>query len=525
MEWMPPEGPDNRAEVDQGRATAERWGATVRELGRIMDALEARVPDLKLAPLPEKKIKELAESMAMLAKERIPEAEQDTPAARRECDPAHHRRRLRARASTARQAIASLLGTIGQGSAPYADAHTLARWKERQEAAKAFGEAHQVEWDGGSVSLWDVMETSRKARISALYSKMKGVDSLATKRGLMPTFITMTLPPKFHPNPGHGLPYGGAGMMDAPTPQETDAALASLWRRLRARASKSKINLIGPRVTEPHKDGCPHLHALLYPRSKEEAAALDKHMRALCPEPVPGRRIASQMVEIDREKSAPATYIMKYVLKALPAWEAEDNGSSPNIRRIAAWASERRLRRFAWVGIHGLGMPWQRILNIDPESHEIGDAPKPIFDAWMAMQAKDWGAALEHLGAVRGDGRERPRIIYADAENKYGETIKKPVSIAYGEDWTIPIKKTATTIGQRTTPHPDMVRDAMRALSDPWADWSDVGEVTLTVSDPRGPAIGGCDGEAGGRTGPPPAQVQTFTPRYRVGDIEILVME
>lgn len=522
------------------RAAWEAWGTTARHLRAILTALDARVPDLKLAAVPEKVIREMADRLAADAREAIPEEDRTTPDARRACCPLHHRRRLRARASTARQALASLLGTIGANGQPYADADTLARWRERQEAARAFGEANEVRCaDGTAILLWDVMETSRKARIAALYAKMKGLDDLAHRRGMIGCFLTITLPPKHHPNPRHGRPYAGLPLEDVPTPQETDRALATLWQRLRARWAKAGLDPVGMVVREPHQDGCPHAHPLLYVENREQVAILDQHLRAMCPDPVKGRRVASKLVMIDRTKCSASSYIMKYLLKAMPAWEdaarladGQDRDGDPDhlmhIQGVAAWASERRLRRFSWIGMHGLNTIWQRIHGMSEERGDFDEdePPEGITRAWLAMRDQQWADALEHLGAIRADKRERPRLAYEEVENRYGEKVRRPVAITHGEHWRIPLRRGTCTIGEATagTMAPERMRltwiDPQEAYPPTNEEW-----VTVNVSCPRGLAVGGCDGEAGGRTGPPPPQVQTFTVKYRVGDTEILVAD
>lgn len=356
----------NQAAREEGQRLAVRWRPVLDELEAILDALEARVPDVWLASISEEGLRAAAAAAAQLGMMTTPAHEMDTPEARRARCPMHHRRALRRRAATARQHVAALLGTVGQGAAPYADAYAVACWRERQAAAKAFGLTHLATFeDGRQIPLWDLMETSRKSRLAALYAQMLGLDDLAERRGLVPLFLTMTLPPDHHPNPRHGRPYGGLDWDEAPSPSDTDAALQGAWARFRARLAADGISPLGPRVIEPYQDGCPHLHGLLFVKDETEATTLDRHLMAVCPEPVEVHRIASKMERIDRRRAKPSTYIMKYITATLPAPEkaAEladgivrdgDPDKLAHFAEVAAWGSERRLRRFAWCGLHGL---------------------------------------------------------------------------------------------------------------------------------------------------------------------------
>lgn len=417
----------NRDTWKAGQRHAERWRPAFDILAAMLDAMDARIPDAWLSAISEADLKAAAEVAAHLGLLTTPADKMDTPAARRARCPMHHRRALRRRGATARQHLAALLGTVGAGGAPYADAYAVSCWRERQEAAAFFGMNRILLFaDGTQVPMWDVMESSRKARIATLYVQMLAVDDLARRRSMVPVFITMTLPPRQHPNPGHGLPYDGLDWMDAPAPAETDAALAGQWARFRARLSADGVPLLGPRVIEPHKDGCPHLHALLYVQSMNQADLMDEHLQAVCPEPVAGKRIASKLEYIDRKKGSAATYIMKYLIKCLPAHEEaaeqadgtitgdDDPDHLAHHAEVQAWGSERRLRRFAWLGLHGMRTVWQRVRNMTGD--EADAAPDSVGKAHAAMKAGEWGNALEALEAMHAFMDTRmPRKAVADA--------------------------------------------------------------------------------------------------------------
>ena len=511
---MPEREIANRTRWEAGQWHAERWRPVLDVLAAMLDAVNVRVPDAWLSAISEAELKAAAEVAAHLGLLTTPAGDMDTPDAKRARCPMHHRRALRRRAGRARQHLAALLGTIGAGGAPYADHYAVACWRERQAAAEAFGLARVLLFeDGLQVPLWDVMEASRKARLAALYAQTLGLDELAQRRGLLPVFVTMTLPPQHHPNPRHGLPYAGMDWEDAPSPEDTDATLADLWSRFRARLAADGIGLLGLRVVEPHQDGCPHLHALLYTQDEQEAGRMDQHLQALCPEPVEGKRIASKLVRIDRNKASPASYVMKYLLKCLPAHEDAAKHADGVIHdgdpdhlahhaEVSAWASERRLRRFAWLGLHGIRTTWQRIRAMTDD--EIADAPEAVREAALAMRAGAWADALEAMGAIRADGRERVRLTYATRQNGYGEDVKRPDGLALG-DWNIPLRRRTCRITRPQapphdrTPPPAQEQDSNKGF-------------TVTVSCPRAGANGGTDSSGPGRTGPPNAAHQGGTP-------------
>jgi hypothetical protein len=271
---------------------------------------------------------------------------------------------------------------------------------------------------------------------------------------MTPIFLTLTLPPEWHPGPA----VGSRTWTPNRAPHLADAALRRVWARFRALLADRDIATLGLRVWEPHRDGCPHAHALLYVEPGQ-VKAVDDALQSVCPEPVPPpldgegkpRRVASQMVVVDRERATPATYIAKYILKtcagapdAAERKGAEGEGDDiddqlAHYERHRATASERGWRRFGWLGVHGVQRVWQRLLTMEelPE-----DAPARVRMAWYALKDGRWADALEALGAV-GPRSQGVRLGYAEDEEhvdrETGEVTQRPLLTAYGEPARKPV--------------------------------------------------------------------------------------
>jgi hypothetical protein len=77
--------------------------------------------------------------------------------------------------------------------------------------------------------------------------------------------LTMTLPPEYHRNPDHG----GRSWNPALSPVRGAAELQDRWHRMLARARKAGV--LGLSTLEPHRDGAPHRHAMVWLRPEHQA--------------------------------------------------------------------------------------------------------------------------------------------------------------------------------------------------------------------------------------------------------------
>jgi hypothetical protein len=346
-----------------------------------------------------------------------------TSTERRLCCPKHWRRALRRRAAAARQYWCSVLQLAGgpeeQGNPSFCDDYTLERWMERQTRAEEYGKLKVwVSDQGDRVLMADVMKASQVGALNRLYILCVGHEELARRAGLVPIFITVTLPSAYHPNPKEGAPRPGLDL--SADPKAADRALGALWDSLRWRLKGLHIEKLGLRVVEAHDYGCPHLHALLYVRP-EDVDAVDDVLQAIRPEPVAGKRIATKLIRIDQTRARAVSYIMKYIVKslnlspeaalrergldaaarqdlrnadhieivaALHRAEPEDDPFAHddhlvNFNRVRAWASERNIRRYSLLGTHGVQGIWQRLWT---QRNPMGRAaPRAMRQAWIAM--------------------------------------------------------------------------------------------------------------------------------------------
>lgn len=86
------------------------------------------------------------------------------------------------------------------------------------------------------------------------------------KEDYQAVFFTLTAPSKYHAI--SSLTGEVNQNWNGNSPRQTQQYLNSVWKRVRAQASKYGIKTAGLRVTEPHHDGTPHWHLLLHIATK-----------------------------------------------------------------------------------------------------------------------------------------------------------------------------------------------------------------------------------------------------------------
>lgn len=415
-----------------------------------------------------------------------------TPADREAADARYWRRKIRRQVLDAQAHFDTAL-RLARESSPFASRFTLSAYRERQMRAKAWAKATFVKLpNGDELEMEVIQEASRKARLAQVYATTKAMEALGETYHFVPLFLTLTLPGCFHPRTTFGVTNGSSASNDnwIHGPKSQMEALNGAWRRFRARLAKTSEmrQFYGLKVIEPHKDGTPHMHALLWvPRtySDDNLSSVDlvtRHLQAV----LPGEH-ATKIEEISAEaatakakktgkqvqSAAPSSYVLKYILKSLNVSAAEaaeigmqvaeDVADEEHIfgdgaDRYKAWACARRIRRFDFIGVSGSLRILQRIRTADES--EIDDWPERAQEAWQALQtASELGDvalackkaglageakqarrrqsnffinALSAIGALKLLAEDQDgvlRLHYEDAVTEHGRTIKKATGI------------------------------------------------------------------------------------------------
>ena len=295
--------------------------------------------------------------------------------------------------------------------------------------------------DGGDCltlrSVFDGSTSNPANRRRELMTRLRGMDELADGAGLVADFYTLTLPSKYHAvnHDGSVNPkYNGATVRDG------QMQLRKLWSKFRARAAKQEIFYYGMRVAEPHHDGTPHWHMVLYTLAhhRDTLRGLLREYWLSDDGDEPGaREHRITILACDRTVGTAAGYLAKYISKNIDGHEtgadfeaystdgadyaaggrdgADYGRGSPGptdraayeapppravdakdtAARVLTWAWLHGIRQFQFFGTARVGL-WRELRRIRepvPESQAIEKAR-------LAADAGEWAAFVDAIGGV-----------------------------------------------------------------------------------------------------------------------------
>ncbi|MGL5181186.1 replication endonuclease [Herbaspirillum huttiense] len=288
------------------------------------------------------------------------------------CDPRFWRRRLKVKHARALEHAGMRLGRVSKFAGLYISDESAARYAKQQTRNANWAEATTLEsvQEGGEVCRMTLAEimvktpANRVIRANEVLVRIRGMEDYAHSGGWVGVFVTLTAPSKYHAvlsESGEVNPaYIGTSARDA------QDYLQKVWTRIRAAYGRLGIRPLGMRIAEPHHDGCPHWHLLLFMPSDQEADFSRIMRRYALAEDGQEKGAQENRVKIIRIEASQGTatgYILKYVLKNTGdkklAHKDAGMGLQKNVfgdeelqpgERVQAWASKWSIRQFQAIG-------------------------------------------------------------------------------------------------------------------------------------------------------------------------------
>ncbi|MGL4193210.1 MAG: replication endonuclease [Vibrio sp.] len=311
-----------------------------------------------------------------------------------------------------REHLAIAMGQVSSNASPYASWDCIRDHKEQQKRNWEFIQQCQLideetgeEADMQSMVLKSVSNPA--IRRHELMVRCRGCEDIGNELGLQGLFLTLTTPSKYHNT------YKKGGFIEhwsGASPREAQAYLNNVWQRIRAKLGREEIRWFGVRVAEPHHDGTPHWHLLIWVKPEEVSAVRDifisyataEDRGELHPElekekQKPFRKGAyigpmdyrprCDFGLIDPAKGTATGYIAKYISKNIDGYAMDGDISDETgkpvkemAKNVSAWKSRWAIRQYQFFG----GAP----VTTYRELRRFASQNKKAFMEYLFMQER-----------------------------------------------------------------------------------------------------------------------------------------
>ncbi|MEQ1974502.1 replication endonuclease [Xenorhabdus sp. SGI240] len=332
--------------------------------------------------------------------------------------------------------MAIAVGQVQQVASPYVSRQALREWLEQKRHNREFFKHFDLENEKGErISLAETVVHSNAnpaIRRCELMVRMRGFEDIADKMQCVGEFYTITAPAKYHAVQHKG---GFVKSWNGATPRDTQRYLCGVWAKARAALARAGINLFGFRVVEPHHDGTPHWHMVLFmlPEHLQQVRRLLEHYA--CQEEQgelqddEAKKARFNYRAIDPSKGSATGYIAKYISKNIDGYaleEEKDHETGEPLRDMAksvtAWASRWRIRQFQQIG----GAPvsvWRELRRL----REVRLSDHKINAVLQAADEGNWAAYTQAQGGPWVSRRDLIiRLSYKNIPfgSPYGEDVQ-----------------------------------------------------------------------------------------------------
>lgn len=264
-------------------------------------------------------------------------------------DERHWRRLLRKKVGRLMVHVSNLLGLVG-GNGPHQITTPAVKrlFLDKQARAERFkNETMLIADDGEQIRLADIAQTYEQ-RLAESLCIIDGLEKKADADGSTWSFITITLPACFHPNP-----LRGRRSWNLVSVADSAKYLTDGWKRVRAMLAKSKTDVCGVRVAEAHADGCFHSHILMF-HANDDYDRIEEAVKFQFDE----SEIQAK-IEKSNGRACASSYAFKYLQKSNPVHDPKGQASTitssydekDKVLANQALRSACGVRSMAWFGL------------------------------------------------------------------------------------------------------------------------------------------------------------------------------
>ncbi len=276
-------------------------------------------------------------------------------------------------------------GYIGRTGAYLSDVGLERMAHRQQRTLAAIRGACAVSPDGEQIDMQAIYAASianPHNRRMELIVRTKGIADWAQREGYVGYAVAVTAPGRMHRcrtvGEGDTRRLIENDRWDGSTPRDTQRYLCKHWQHFRAQAKKHGYTVVGLRTVEPHKDGTPHWHLVLFVRPQHVRDALRRLRNNFLAVDGAERGARKRRVVCKRIKGgadAAVAYALAYISKNINGEGIEldlESGlpAADGAQRATLWARIWGIRQFQTFGAPRITV-WRELRRVRDEALQV----------------------------------------------------------------------------------------------------------------------------------------------------------
>ncbi|CNK75519.1 phage replication protein [Yersinia frederiksenii] len=328
-----------------------------------------------------------------------------------------------------------------------------------------------------------------------LMSNIAGIEGFAASQHHCGLFVTITTPSKYHPTRKIGKKADKRVQLnhkwdgEAYSPKDGQRYLCDIWSKMRTAFKDRELKVYGMRVVEPHHDGTPHWHMLLFCHPKQRREVIAVMRKYALKEDGDEQGAEENRFQCKHMyRGCAAGYIAKYIAKNIDGYALEgevdfETGKplSDAAAAVTAWASIWRIPQFRPIGVPTMGA-YRECRSQSLRAISLAESFDERVEAVRA--AADAGDFATYIAAQGGANVPRDlqtvRVMREITEelNEYDEEVQKVVGIFAPHLGVDHIYKTRETKWRIVSKAVDLDSLTLKsALGAPWSPVNNCGQV------------------------------------------------
>lgn len=318
-------------------------------------------------------------------------------------------------------------GVVHRHSQPYAPDYLVQRRVHRVHKNRStLSGLAAVSVDDGMVgcALIDAIDASvsnPEVQRAELMTRLKGFETIAKQERHAALFLTITCPSRFHPTSG-GKTNPNWIAAGRPTVKDGQDYLNGVWRNIGRRcadkgtekAPREPISVYGFRFAEPHADGTPHWHCIIfvpYKRANEYRSICRKECFMDSPNEAGASKHRFTCKPLSLKRGSAVGYCSKYIAKNVDGFavgEDFETGTSAltTVQRVLAWKSANNIRQFQQVGGPTV-TAWRELRRMANQDYDMPGFETLTQGDWLLLDAcrraadeGNWDAFCVAMGGI-----------------------------------------------------------------------------------------------------------------------------